>query len=360
MAATAEPRLDADDHALVLEALVAAASAPDRDAWVRAALHGVATAVPADVVTLNEVDPANERVVFAADPADWAVPDDSGALLAQLQHEHPLIARYARTGDGSATAISDLVDERTWHASEIYRRVYAPMGVEDQLSVTLPARRPLVVAIVASRSVRGFSARDHAVLDLLRSHLAHSWRTVRERARMRSLLAVAGRAMVSEDSGIVVLGDPPTALTPGGLELLSRWYGAPSPGDSLPPHVVTWLAANRVAGDLEPIRPLVTRQGGRTAFLRYLPGAADQPEALVVRVRSGRPELEELASLGLTPRESQVLRAVASGAPNTDIATDLGISPGTVKKHLDNVYTKLGVGSRTQAIAVLLDIASHH
>lgn len=353
-------RLGVGDHTLVLDALVAAAAAPDQDAWVRAALRGVASAVPADVVTLNEVDPVEDRVVYAVEPAAWHAPAARERLLAELQHEHPLIARYAETGDGSATAISDLVDEGTWHASEIYRRVYAPMGVEDQLSITLPARRPVIVAIVASRSEWGFSARDRAVLDLLRSHLAHSWRTVRERARMHDLLSVAGRAMASEGSGIVILGEPPTALTPGAMTALYRWYGAPAVDSPFPPRVAAWLAAARTAGDLDPVPPLIARRAGRTAFLRHLPAAGSQPEALVVRVRPGRPELDELAALGLTARESEVLRAVATGASNAEVAARLDISPGTVKKHLDNVYAKIGVGSRTQAVAALLDIAAHY
>ena len=50
----------------------------------------------------------------------------------------------------------------------------------------------------------------------------------------------------------------------------------------------------------------------------------------------------------LTRRERDVARLVASGQRNRLIATSLGISEGTVKMHLHNVYTKLGLQSRTQ------------
>jgi DNA-binding CsgD family transcriptional regulator len=53
----------------------------------------------------------------------------------------------------------------------------------------------------------------------------------------------------------------------------------------------------------------------------------------------------------LSPRERQVLDLVADGASNAEIAGRLAISPGTVKKHLENVYAKLDVGSRTGALA---------
>ncbi|MDX6658116.1 MAG: hypothetical protein QOH62_2909 [Solirubrobacteraceae bacterium] len=59
-------------------------------------------------------------------------------------------------------------------------------------------------------------------------------------------------------------------------------------------------------------------------------------------------------SLGLlTARETDVLELVAAGLTNAAIAERLWISPGTVKKHLDNVYAKLGVANRTAAAALV-------
>ena len=50
-------------------------------------------------------------------------------------------------------------------------------------------------------------------------------------------------------------------------------------------------------------------------------------------------------------RENQVLDVVAEGASNGEIAQRLSISPGTVKKHLENIFGKLDVASRTAALA---------
>jgi DNA-binding CsgD family transcriptional regulator len=52
----------------------------------------------------------------------------------------------------------------------------------------------------------------------------------------------------------------------------------------------------------------------------------------------------------LTDREAEILELVAAGLTNAGIAERLWISPGTVKKHLENVYTKLGVANRTAAV----------
>jgi DNA-binding CsgD family transcriptional regulator len=53
---------------------------------------------------------------------------------------------------------------------------------------------------------------------------------------------------------------------------------------------------------------------------------------------------------GLTARQWQVLELLAAGHTNGQIARRLGVSEGTVRKHLENIYARLGVGSRTAAV----------
>ena len=55
----------------------------------------------------------------------------------------------------------------------------------------------------------------------------------------------------------------------------------------------------------------------------------------------------------LTPREQEVMRCVADGLSNAEIAQVLVVEPSTVRKHLENVYEKLGVRRRTAALAKL-------
>ncbi len=60
-------------------------------------------------------------------------------------------------------------------------------------------------------------------------------------------------------------------------------------------------------------------------------------------------------ALGLSPREVEVLRLVAAGKTNHAIAAELVLSEKTVERHVSNIFTKLGVGSRTEAAAYAFD-----
>ncbi|WP_029896330.1 helix-turn-helix transcriptional regulator [Desulfohalovibrio reitneri] len=66
-------------------------------------------------------------------------------------------------------------------------------------------------------------------------------------------------------------------------------------------------------------------------------------------VRARRKELVKSNSVQLTPREEEVLRLLASGKANSDIAEAMCISLCTVKSHISNIYGKIQVPNRTQA-----------
>jgi non-specific serine/threonine protein kinase len=66
------------------------------------------------------------------------------------------------------------------------------------------------------------------------------------------------------------------------------------------------------------------------------------------------PREERTVGLGLTPRERAVLRLLPQGLTNAQIAAALFVSPRTVQTHLTNLYAKLGVTGRAEAIAVAL------
>jgi len=85
---------------------------------------------------------------------------------------------------------------------------------------------------------------------------------------------------------------------------------------------------------------------------RFVPGGQGQDDLILLRV-PGPPDPEAaLLALGLSPREAEVLLRVAGGGSNREIAEEMDVRPSTVKKHLEHVYAKLGVHTRTAAAAL--------
>jgi DNA-binding NarL/FixJ family response regulator len=85
--------------------------------------------------------------------------------------------------------------------------------------------------------------------------------------------------------------------------------------------------------------------------------AAARGEAVLAPAAATRlvGQLREPATPALTARELQVLRLVAKGATNREVAARLHVSEATVKTHLVHAFGKLGVGDRTAAVALALE-----
>lgn len=84
--------------------------------------------------------------------------------------------------------------------------------------------------------------------------------------------------------------------------------------------------------------------------------AVGEVELSLARFRTQRRTDGELAQRveRLTPRELQILQLVAGGEPSTDIAEELGMSRHTLRTHIQNVLTKLGVHSKTDAVVAAI------
>jgi DNA-binding NarL/FixJ family response regulator len=69
---------------------------------------------------------------------------------------------------------------------------------------------------------------------------------------------------------------------------------------------------------------------------------------------AGSGSADEPRSTPLSKREREILQRVADGATTRQVASDLGISPHTVKTHLERIFEKLGANDRAQAVAIAI------
>ncbi len=151
--------------------------------------------------------------------------------------------------------------------------------------------------------------------------------------------------------------------TPLARTLLAEVFGGDEHGT--PPEVIAWVAreALRRRAGAEPATLTVARGSRRVTFhLHAMPedsfdaSGADGGEWLVVMRETDDARVVEAMTLALelTAREAEVLYWVVKGKTNRDIGDILGTSPRTVTKHLEHVFGKLGVETRTAAAAVAM------
>ncbi len=123
-------------------------------------------------------------------------------------------------------------------------------------------------------------------------------------------------------------------------------------GDLLPDEIVRWLKqqAGAPAGSCPP---LIVPQDARRLLVRVTERGDD--EAILTLTEESPASLKALAErLGLTDREAEVLHWVVEGKSNSETAVILNISVRTVDKHLQNVFSKLGVENRGAALRVVM------
>ena len=186
-----------------------------------------------------------------------------------------------------------------------------------------------------------------------------------ERENLRTVVAATGEAGLTaalnekEPPSLIILD----LMLPGmsGIELCRRLRREPATRRT-PIIMLTAKASesDRVAGlDL-----------GADDYLTKPVAKADLLNAIQARFRRSEQQLtsgsltpnfdsyEPLLALGLTPRVAEVLLWVAQGKTNADIATILEISEWTVKKHVLEIFEKLGVETRTAASLRAIEVLS--
>jgi DNA-binding CsgD family transcriptional regulator len=153
------------------------------------------------------------------------------------------------------------------------------------------------------------------------------------------LAAVAGQAR-----GAVLLAEGDAAGALGPLRgALATWQRLGAPYGTARTRMLLGAACQAV-GDADAAG--LELDAARATF-EALSAGPDLAAVAALSRRTGRPARPG----GLTPREVEVLRRVAGGLSNHHIAVELGVSDHTVRRHLQNIFAKLGVSSRAAATA---------
>ncbi len=178
--------------------------------------------------------------------------------------------------------------------------------------------------------------RQNEVLARISAHL----HTAREMHQARSALDAFGNAALAlAPHSARILWQTPLARA-----WMQRYVADPASQALLG----AWLAAGA-----QP--PLRIERGGARLILTAADTGSDEQWMIVLREESDAAQTLALSQLfKLTQREAEVLDWVTKGKTNRDIGDILGTSPRTVNKHLEHVFVKLGVETRTAAASLAL------
>jgi CheY-like chemotaxis protein/DNA-binding CsgD family transcriptional regulator len=176
----------------------------------------------------------------------------------------------------------------------------------------------------------------------------------RERRQARSALDAFGYASIT----VRVSDGKLMWQTPLARDLLLRYYGTSAP--HTPEAVCQWL--RRHVGEAQVLQEpprLSIELGPKRLTFRLHQQIGDSEGGgdwlIIMREESDESVMEAIAlSFKLTPREAEVLYWVVKGKINRDIGDIVGSSPMTVKKHLEHVFAKLGVETRTAAAGMAM------
>lgn len=319
-------------------------------ARITALLHRM---VPADLIGCLETCPDPNATAYYFDPPGVAN-EETHRVWEHVGHQHAVLSNYLRTGDSRFYKISDFLSQQGYRRLALYNELYRGMDVEDVLATFFPMGRSSLVSVALHRDRRTFAERDRLLLNLVQPHIVQAWKNSKLVNRFAGELADIRAGLEAVGIGMIVLDDERRirAMNDKARSCLQHYFGDWRQAAALPQVVSEWLLQQIPARGRLP-RPRVTLEmtsaRGRL-LITALP--ASSGSVLLAMQEQEAPQAAGLCALGLTAREAEIVGWVTKGKTNGEIATILGVSWRTIQKHMEHIFRKLGVDTRT-AVATL-------
>lgn len=279
---------------------------------------------------------------------------DNLGMLMQALEEAGMTVLVAIDGDAALKLVEQITPDVIL--------MDAIMPGKDGFETTRLLKRNANLSHVPVVFMTGLSETEHIVkgleaggVDYVTKPVAPDELVARIRVHLSNARASQGARIALDATGRYLLAVNPSGellwATPQARRLLSEEAGTIPDHLVLPLHVRAWVA--KTAKSVGTPQPVALEIGSRKLQISFL--ARTGPDQFMLRLTEENPENAQQAlkeKLSLTNREAEVLLWLARGKSNKDIAEILALSPRTVNKHLEQIYSKLGVENRASATAI--------
>jgi DNA-binding CsgD family transcriptional regulator len=285
--------------------------------------------VPKEIIPYNVVNPPRPRNAYVPHFHDGYTPSENKIFDLRLRKD-PVIIQHRKIRDTRALKIAGLMMRNHFHA--------------------------------LNHGNKHFTTRDRLLLNLLSPHLMQAYRNAATVTHMQQKMSLVEQSLNRLHIGLILLRtDGKVRLaTTSAVEQVTNYLGNGSlRGNRLPESLRRWIKQQEVAPSgkddvLLRRSPLVLEREGKRLVIRLV---SDLDQRLLL-LEEHPTTMQSLVPFGLSPREAQVLDWVAQGKTNKEIGVILDLSPRTVQKHLEHIYRKIYVESRTAAAAKAYEMAS--
>jgi DNA-binding CsgD family transcriptional regulator len=252
--------------------------------------------------------------------------------------------------------ITDYLSNSQFRRTGIYNEFYKRVGVERQVAFAMDVAPQLLVTCALSRTNKDFNERDRAVLSHLSPHLIAAFRNTRILDRVTYEVATLRDRLKLGHVVVTRRGDV-RFINPRAAEMLGAYFGH-SNEKELPPALRAYLDSQVLMAFgqeyYEPLRPI--EFPGEFGTLQVQISCCSNTDDVTVILEEYREStVRDFQLPGLTPREGEILFWISKGKTDPDIGRICKISVRTVQKHVENVFIKLGVETRTAAAMAAIE-----
>ena len=324
-------------------------------------VNSIPALIPTDICSYNEMSSRRHHAAYKMWPHDREMIPDAPEILGKFTHQHPIVTHMEQTKDFSSRKITDFLAQRQFRRTDLFNELYRPMRIPYCMGAALALNKDCLVALGLNRDGKDFTENDLNTLETIRPHVVQAFGNAVVVTTMQAEMAAFNRALEELGRAVLCVSRQGRILwsTSQADQLLAD-YGLQGKRRSewLPTPLREWFTRQNVRLDSSeelsaPIIPLKIDRNTQFLNIRLVRNA----EQRLIFLEEYRTELElnALAKLGLSTRETEVLGWLAQGKSNPEIGVILGISPRTVQKHLERIYGRLGVENRHVAMRVALE-----